>query len=439
MSIADKLITIAQNQEKVHHAGQLSVIKGNENLKGAASGTTVAINDASSVQHDVKISVSSKNMLDAPNLVFHNNDVAADFKVEGNSFTIRGMKGTSTNHVSSGQLSFPTISTNSTVYPVNIVTHGIPVIENKTYTISFDYLLLELGEWENNSVQFIVYYSDLSTPLVKNDQVLGEIDVVKHYSFVFNSKKTDKIGINFRLNNNYVTISNIQIKEGSIDTPFTPYLADTSTIGVKRYGKNLFNPSYYPKYDKYGITIEYLSDEDCFLLNGTFTGSTSHAYKLKFDNYILGSIGEYYTVSAICMGGSINIPSGYARPYFGVAESLTDTSSTNWLDSVNMNNTIATRSLPLTQQYISHFWFIISNGINFENYKVKIQLEKGRTATDYEPYKEPVDMINGVVKSQPNFILISDNVGARINAEYIKDIDKAYNELVNQIALSGGE
>jgi hypothetical protein len=118
-------------------------------------------------------------------------------------------------------------------------------------------LLIEQGKWNTNTVQFITFYSDLTTPLVKNNQVMGEIGVVKHYSFMWTSTKTDKIGLCFRVNNNYVTISNIQIEEGTA-TDFAPYVEPTECVVNADGTANV--PSLYPSTRLYtdtdGVTIE---------------------------------------------------------------------------------------------------------------------------------------------------------------------------------------
>ena len=64
MNISSRLITIAQNQEKVYHAGQLSVVKDNENLKGSASGTAISITDVSPIEHDVQVKLTSDTVTD---------------------------------------------------------------------------------------------------------------------------------------------------------------------------------------------------------------------------------------------------------------------------------------------------------------------------------------------------------------------------------------
>ena len=416
----------------------LRKIKGKAELYNssaiAASGTIITASNVCPKTHDVKVSVARKNLLDA-NTLFGQQAVT-ELVIGNNSFTGRGGVGDKQYAWNAGQIMFPYINA------TNITNTGFELKTGTTYTVSFNASIQEVGTY-GNTIQVLVYrLNDAGTNTSVEYNLYGlviTLDTNNRYSFSFSPSKDTKYGLCFRISNNLMTISNIQIEEATDDTPFTPYIADTSTIGVKRYGKNLFNPSHFPKYDKLGLTIEYLKDEDCFLLNGTFTGSTSDAYKLTFDNYILGNIGEYYTVSAICVGGSINIPSGYARPYFGVAESLTDTSSTNWLDSINMNDTIATRNRTLTQQYISHFWFVISNGVIFDNYKVKIQLEKGSTATDYEPFKEPVDVVNGTVKSlSPAFNLIPNEPGLMLSAEFNgiqKIAEYSYQDALKEIVI----
>lgn len=76
--------------------------------------------------------------------------------------------------------------------------------------------------------------------------------------------------------------------------------------------------------------------------------------------------------------------------------------------------------------------------------KFNIQIEAGSTDTEYEPYKGPVPYKadeNGninIPSQYPSMTLIPDN-DVQLSVDYYKDIDKAYNELTNQIALSGGE
>ena len=49
MSIADKLITIAENEQKVYKAGQLNVLANAKSLNGSLSGKGVSANDVNSI------------------------------------------------------------------------------------------------------------------------------------------------------------------------------------------------------------------------------------------------------------------------------------------------------------------------------------------------------------------------------------------------------
>ena len=88
----------------------------------------------------------------------------------------------------------------------------------------------------------------------------------------------------------------------------------------------------------------------------------------------------------------------------------------------------------------------ITKDTTVENLVFKPQLELGTTATEYELYKECAEYtptadgtVNGVTSLYPNTTLMTDTEGVIIDCEYYKDIDKTYNKLSAEIALSGGE
>ena len=75
----------------------------------------------------------------------------------------------------------------------------------------------------------------------------------------------------------------------------------------------------------------------------------------------------------------------------------------------------------------------------------KIQAEVGDTATDYEPYIEPVEYsvsedgtTDGVTSFYPVTTLMTDTEGAVIDCTYNKDINKAFEELYRAIISLGG-
>ena len=73
-------------------------------------------------------------------------------------------------------------------------------------------------------------------------------------------------------------------------------------------------------------------------------------------------------------------------------------------------------------------------------------LELGSTATDYEPYKEPQTAtantdgtVDGLTSASPNMMLVPDTEGVTINCEYYRDIDAYIDNLMMNVALTGGE
>lgn len=74
-----------------------------------------------------------------------------------------------------------------------------------------------------------------------------------------------------------------------------------------------------------------------------------------------------------------------------------------------------------------------------------MQLELGNTATEYEPYIEPITYtpnadgtVDGVTSLYPNTTLMADTEGVLIECEYNKDINKAFAELQQAIISLGG-
>ena len=61
MSISDKLITIAENQEKVYKAGQSSMVDESKIIKKTVSGEYISVDDVSEIPHEVKVKLTSGN------------------------------------------------------------------------------------------------------------------------------------------------------------------------------------------------------------------------------------------------------------------------------------------------------------------------------------------------------------------------------------------
>lgn len=64
------------------------------------------------------------------------------------------------------------------------------------------------------------------------------------------------------------------------------------------------------------------------------------------------------------------------------------------------------------------------------------QLERGASATEYEPYKTPVEYPQGAPISSvyPSMTVTTDTAGALVNVEYNRDINIAFNDLLARIS-----
>lgn len=158
--------------------------------------------------------------------------------------------------------------------------------------------------------------------------------------------------------------------------------------GIELAGKNLLDEKSVAEVSNVsGITIEWLEDEKCFLLNGTCTRSGSFALT---DINLKGNIGSNYTVSVHRISGDVSVPDGGACvAYFGVNDSPSSGGhpKENWIASHIENEVPSTGAL--NRKYINTFWFYITEGVSLVNCKLNVMLEQGNTATEYEPYKLP--------------------------------------------------
>lgn len=222
---------LPQEIEKVFNAGQLSVISQSEALKGSAQGEGVTIKDISSVEHNVPCKVKSKNLLNAMEIA--NYIAATDYvkDTENNSFTLRGAEG-GQYLAGSGQLSLPNVNSNT------IIEKGVKVKGGVKYTLSFDLLVMEQGAY-NSNISVVIYTSDLGT--IPAGIVEGTLGSTVRRSITFTPTTDESISVCFRINNNYVTLSNIQVEEGSIATEFASYIDDLSsvTVNVGETGKSV--------------------------------------------------------------------------------------------------------------------------------------------------------------------------------------------------------
>lgn len=227
---------------------------------------------------------------------------------------------------------------------------------------------------------------------------------------------------------------------------------------VKVANKNLFNPQYLKnKATVHGITYEYLPEEDCYLINGTHNtaSSANSMYSSQYFEIPL-EVGESYTASVTYISGTISGDNGQVS--FGHSDAAGTHSS--WF-SVNLLEKNTSAKMVATKKYLVRFWLYASGGVTFENYKFRVQFEKGDAATEYGPYlADPSTVtltrygadetdrlldyspnadgtVEGVTSLYPTTTLITDTKGALIEVEYNADakkyIDKKFAEIAAMI------
>lgn len=201
-------------------------------------------------------------------------------------------------------------------------------------------------------------------------------------------------------------------------------IADLTGVKVTKYGTNLIDGFLRSNSSiASGINIQYLPDEDCYLLNGTCT-DTVDAYGISH-NFL---INDYITTTIITVSGSVTLNGGYAVFYSGYKDSVNG-ANYNWSGpDISYSHSVTSSSSRL---YLSSTKFYISEGVVFEDYKVKIQVAKGKNAAEYEPfiasneYTPTADgTVEGVTSLYPNTTLLTDTEGVTINCEYNIDIKK---------------
>ena len=154
-----------------------------------------------------------------------------------------------------------------------------------------------------------------------------------------------------------------------------------------RSGKNLLNASLWSNsITQNGLTIQYLKDEDCFLINGTSTKTSNFAQKyinLSIDKTKKYSLSTKYISGTIDKSQSTSTTK-YSLAYFGKNDELSKI--TNWKEIKLEESDTTASNVSIDTSYITAMWFYINEGITFNNYKVKIQLEENSTVTEYEKY-----------------------------------------------------
>lgn len=187
---------------------------------------------------------------------------------------------------------------------------------------------------------------------------------------------------------NIVTGEKITISD-SLEAPLAGLNIYGKSMQKTTTGANLFDGSEYGKKTSSGVTIEWLQDEGCFLLNGTATETDGMMTSID----IVAEKGATYALQNYYVSGEISVPAnGSAVSCFGASD--TEGLFNDWL-GCSLKEEDTNCNSECNYSYITAFWFYITTGVVLNNYKVRIQLAKSSAPLPYEPYTGGVPSPNG--------------------------------------------
>ena len=437
MSIAEKLTTIAENEQRVYEAGlnkgwadcydqayeegwmsgleegKLELLDESKYMHPTISGNIISVNDASPIEHSLGVKLTNKNLIDIPNL--------ENIKGDGTVVTLYdSIKKINCGGKDTFISCKPIINEE-----ISISENGNLIYANITFENGFvgNYALYAMRT--SGTIDFGTF-----VPSATNGDIIA-MKIIKHG----------------RWTGGNLSITNIQLEFGTTATEYTPYITDFTDVEVTRCGKNLFNSSN----NKYKGASVVKENE-----NGRITVSQNNKSIWVSANFPLPNslVGKTVTISAKVSTSGENF--GGLRIMWVATNggatgnhiiSRCDVSGTN--QDVSVSGVIPPRPAEEYNQLClllySNTEATLNSGVEYTTTYSNIQIEVGNTATEYEPYNEQTansnadGTVEGLTSISPNMTLYADNNGAIINCQYYRDIDRYIDNLIGNVVLSGGE
>lgn len=356
-------------------------------LKGKANAVNaVRIDDISPIEHDIKLKVTSKNLL----------DISVDTRLT---------KQEDGSYINNTQITSTQLD-NSLNLPYG------------TYTLSYDlachignnvriYVRLKGGDKKDEYMKSTGEYVHFET------LITGEI-----IGWGFNYASVPQAGA--------ITVKNLQLEEGTVATDYVPY--DISGTKLKAYGGNLLDLTS-------PITFQRCRKNEDGTITCRVSGESGYCQlKTTSLNEVLQTLDGHkitFSMRSIPSDGYMSIVIFYTDGTYKEARSRIGINSCT-LALNHQGKTVDRLQLrPLLR------------GIKFTDTTTifrDIQLEIDG-ASKYMPYIAPIEYAANqafIPSIYPSMTLISDTEGVNIKAEYNRDINKAFKELTNAIMSLGG-
>lgn len=410
-------------------------------LKGSVSGSAVRMDDTSPVEHTIGVKVKSKNMF----------DINTATKLNGMSVFTKADNTIQVSHTSVSSWTSANIALSKSLIGKTVI------VTAKAHTSGVNNAYMRI-QWTDSNGEAVGNMLQSNTATGTTDTLLTLTGVVPNQPdethpnlvlmFYSNTNAALETGITYSS-----TYSDIQLEEGNSATPYTPYVPDLTATKVIRYGKNLFDKSLVWEdikdgYDLSNATFVGHSDNGWILQGNNGNGNGNSHFKngwfrpgrIREPRAVIIPKNTVVTISAdITVLEFREVANPLDRYAFGIYINENQTGRV----SIQNENVTKRYSVTYTLKQPSHaipVFTLNSNKVKIEN----IQIELGAEATDYDSfsknkYTPAADgTVEGVKSLYPTTTLIPDTEGLILEADYNRDINKAFAELQQAIISTGG-
>lgn len=442
MNISEKLITIAENEQKIYNKGyykgsdegyvygydegywvgeevgysdgynegrEEGYIEGyhkgglDASPQETVSGEAIGIKDISPIEHNMGVSVRGKNLIPPQN----------------STVTVQGYTYDSTN--GDGSFIINTVGDGSITSSKEVLGKNLHdlLVDGKTYTFAMD-------NFDKKPVAFVLATTRLSDNKPIYHVASSSNNFIQRFTIDKSTYRYDRMYL--QINTTSEVFVNVVVKPilalGTYtELPFAPYIEDISTVKLLKQGKNLFNAD-----------LNTLSTITYITTSGTQSTRTGWEVELQ--------AGVTYTVNAIPKNGDFtesylygcvtnstdNLQISTSLVANKAVKSYTFTAEKGWKWKVY--DGLAANPLSYTKKMMEQFY---------------IQLEVGTKPTEIEEFIEPTvydvsadGNVEGVKSLYPSTTLYTDTNGAVIDCTYYQDGKKVKENLIDMILSLGG-
>ena len=222
---------------------------------------------------------------------------------------------------------------------------------------------------------------------------------------------------------------------------------DFSNVKITKTNRNVLSYTDSFTQTNNGITVSYDKTDGTFTINGKPNSNTIYVGSYYLRKLLVGK-GNMYTFSLEHISGTADgIAEGVACVFFIGCSDTKGGSNINWINArLNNENTITTRTIAASGELLRNTWLYISpveSSPTFINYKFRMCLEYGDSFTEcvapeITEHTLSADGTAKITSLAPTMTLLSDTIGATIEAEYNRDTNKVIEKLTKAIVELGG-